>query len=78
MTPKSVRTPFPRLMLSIPEAAGSLGISENQFRAEVMPHVRTVRIGAGSVRVSVKELDRWVDRQSTITDPRETARCDST
>lgn len=70
MTPTTIRPPVPRIMLTIQEAAGACGLSENQFRDVVLPHVRTVRVGERTVRIPVEELRRYAQERAALTDPR--------
>jgi hypothetical protein len=49
----------PSLALPVDQAAASLGISENHFRREVLPHVRSIKLGKVRI-VPVIELERWL------------------
>ena len=57
--------PIPRLLLSKQEAADSLGMSRRHFERHVQPHVRCVHSGQLTL-YPVKDLQRWVDEESTI------------
>ena len=46
------------LALPVDQAAASLGISENHVRREVLPAVRSIKIG--KVRIVAVELERWL------------------
>ena len=62
----TVERPLPRLALTKPEAAASLGISVDSFERYVQPHVRIVR--RGRMRLyPVEELRRWLDANAALT-----------
>ena len=49
----------PTLALPVTQAAAALGLSETNFRTNVLPHIRSIK--AGRVRiVPVLELERWL------------------
>lgn len=50
---------IPALALPVAQAAASLGLSENHFRRDVLPHVRTIKVGRVRI-VPVIELERWL------------------
>lgn len=52
----------PRLLVSIDEAAGMLGIGETVFREEILPGICTVPVGKRE-KVDVADLRKWVDTQ---------------
>jgi hypothetical protein len=57
------RPDAPRLALRPEEAADAIGVSRGFLYQEVLPEVRVVR--RGRVRlVSVRELDRWLERNA--------------
>jgi hypothetical protein len=47
------------LALPVQQAAASLGLSENHFRRDVLPHVRSIKVGKVRI-VPVVELERWL------------------
>jgi len=49
----------PAPALPVAQAAASLGLSENHFRSEVLPHVRSIKVGKVRI-VPVIELERWL------------------
>jgi hypothetical protein len=49
----------PALALQVAQAAAALGLSENHFRSEVLPHVRSIKVGRVRI-VPVIELERWL------------------
>ncbi len=59
MTEPQQRPPVPPLALPVSDAAAAIGVSETVFRREVLPYVRSVRIGKARV-VAVVELERWL------------------
>jgi hypothetical protein len=58
MTASRQPADVPSLALPVDEAAAALGISENHFRREVLPHVRSIKVGKVRI-VPVIELERW-------------------
>lgn len=60
------REPPPRLALSVPEAAASIGVSRDSFDKYVLPDVRVIRRGR-LVLVPVRELERWLRREAALT-----------
>ncbi len=50
----------PRLALNVAESCAALGISADTFTANVLPGIRTVRLGRRIV-IPVSELQRWLD-----------------
>lgn len=67
---RKLATPIPRLALTPPEAAASIGVGEDFFTEHVRPELRLVRRGR-KVLVPVPELERWVE-QNTEREPVET------
>ena len=49
----------PTLALPVAQAAASLGLSENHFRRDVLPQVRSIKVGRVRI-VPVIELERWL------------------
>lgn len=47
------------LALPVDRAAAALGLSENHFRRDVLPQVRSVKVGKTRI-VPVVELERWL------------------
>ena len=60
----SPEAPF-RLALSVPEVAGSIGVSVDFFDEHVRPELRVVRRGR-KVLVPVRKLECWLDRWEDI------------
>jgi hypothetical protein len=61
----------PRLGLTKPEAADSLGMSVDSFDRHVAPDLRVVRIG--KLRIyPVPELEKWLDERAELTLDRRT------
>jgi len=52
-------TQVPTLALRVEHAAASLGLSESAFRRDVLPNVRSVKVGRVRV-IAVIELERWL------------------
>ena len=57
--------PVARVLLTLPEAAEACAVSLEHFRRCILPHLKVVRLRT-SVRVSVKELERWVEENGAI------------
>ena len=59
----------PRRSLAIPvaDAAASLGLSENTSRHNVLPHIRSIKVGRMLI-VPVIELERWVHLNARFVD----------
>jgi len=49
----------PTLALPVAQAAASLGLSENHFRRDVLPQVRSIKVARVRI-VPVIELERWL------------------
>lgn len=63
---KKLSAPIPRIALTPPEAAASIGVGEDHFTEHVRPELRLVRRGR-KVLVPVAELERWVDANAEHT-----------
>jgi excisionase family DNA binding protein len=67
---KAARVPqsTPRISLTVPEAAGATGFSENYLRVliarHVIPHVRVGR----AIRVMVSDLERFLNQHRVSVD----------
>ncbi len=59
--------PIPPLALRVADAAAAIGLSESAFRREVLPHVRSVKVGKARV-VAVVELERWLYLNGRLVD----------
>ena len=57
-----------RVALTVPGAAAALGLSADSFARHVAGELRLLRVGR-SVRVPVRELERWAERSAAL-DPR--------
>jgi excisionase family DNA binding protein len=57
--------PDRRLALSIDEAARVLSLSRDSFERHVMGEIRVLRVGR-RLLVPVRELEKWIDRASSI------------
>ena len=55
---KKLEAPIPRVALTVPEAAASLGIGVDFFNENVRPELRIIRRGSKRL-VPVAELERW-------------------
>jgi len=53
----------PRLALNVAEACAALGISADTFTANVLPAIRTVRLGRRIV-IPISELQAWLDSRA--------------
>lgn len=57
--------PVPRLALRCDEAAAAIGVTESVLRAMLTAgQIGYVRIGRGSMRVPVIEIERWIAETS--------------
>jgi hypothetical protein len=56
---KKLRAEIPRVALTPPEAAASLGVGLDFFDQHVAPELRLIRRGRKRL-VPVRELERWV------------------
>lgn len=57
----------PSLALPVDRAAASLGLSETSFRTNVLPHVRSIKVGRARI-VPVIELERWLHLNGRFAD----------
>jgi excisionase family DNA binding protein len=61
---RAVVAPFPRVALTLEEAAEAMGVSLSHLRRHILPDLRVIR--SGSVRlVPVTELNAWAEREAT-------------
>lgn len=60
---KMERLPPPRIALTPPEAAESLGVSHDFFREHIDPELRWIRRGRKRL-VPVSELQAWAERSA--------------
>ena len=67
MTEPRQPAPVPTLALRVEHAAASLGLSESAFRRDVLPNVRSVKVGRVRV-VAVIELERWLYLNGRLAD----------
>lgn len=61
----TVHAPIPRVALTVPEAAASLGCGETYFNEYVRPQLRLIRRGR-KVLVPVAELERWTGENAEL------------
>ena len=57
----------PPLALPVDQAAASLGLSETNFRNNVLPYVRSIKVGRARI-VPVIEIERWLHLNSRFED----------
>lgn len=55
------------LALPVDRAAAALGLSENHFRRDVLPHLRSVKVGRTRI-VPMVELERWLHLNARFAD----------
>jgi hypothetical protein len=55
---KKLEVGIPRIALTIPEAAASIGVGVDFFAAHVQPELRIIRRGSKRL-IPVAELERW-------------------
>jgi excisionase family DNA binding protein len=60
---KKLHAPIPRIALTPPEAAASLGVGPDFFAEHVQPEVRVVRRGRKRL-IPVAELERWASENA--------------
>ena len=60
---KKLDAPIPRVALTVPEAAASLGIGVDFFNENIRPELRVIRRGSKRL-VPVAELERWCSENS--------------
>jgi excisionase family DNA binding protein len=63
---RKLSAPIPRIALTVPEAAASLGVGVDFFREHVQPELRIIRKGSKRL-VPVLELQRWADENAERT-----------
>jgi hypothetical protein len=56
---RKLAAPIPRLALTPPEAAASIGVGEDFFTEHVRPELHLIRRGR-KVLIPVTELERWM------------------
>ena len=64
-TPRKVTAAVTPLAYSISQACAALGVGETVFRANVLPHLRVVRLG-GRVLIPVRDLERYVETNTVV------------
>ncbi|MDP1857208.1 MAG: hypothetical protein Q8K82_00975 [Gemmatimonadaceae bacterium] len=57
----------PALALPVAQAAASLGLSENHFRHEILPQVRSIKVGKVRI-VPVIEFEWWLHLHARFAD----------
>ena len=55
---KKLDAPIPRVALSIPESAASLGVGIDFFNENIRPELKVIRRGSKRL-IPVSELERW-------------------
>jgi excisionase family DNA binding protein len=55
---KKLAAPIPRVALTVPEAAASLGVGVDFFNENIRPELRIIRRGSKRL-IPVAELERW-------------------
>lgn len=60
---KKLDAPIPRVALTIPEAAASLGVGPDFFDQHIRPELRVIRRGSKRL-IPVEELRRWADENA--------------
>jgi len=60
---KKLDAPIPRVALTIPEAAASLGVGVDFFNEQIRPELRLIRRGSKRL-VAVAELARWAEEHA--------------
>lgn len=65
---RKLAAPIPRVALTPPEAAASIGVGEDFFSENVRPELRLIRRGR-KVLVPITELERWVEENAALTLP---------
>jgi excisionase family DNA binding protein len=60
---KKLDAPIPRVALTVPEAAASIGVGVDFFNENIRPELRVVRRGSKRL-VPVAELERWCEQNS--------------
>jgi excisionase family DNA binding protein len=60
---KKLSAPIPRVALTIPEAAASLGVGVDFFNDNIRGELRLIRRGSKRL-IPVAELERWCERNA--------------
>jgi hypothetical protein len=60
---KKLPAPIPRVALTIPEAAASIGVGVDFFDQHIRPELKVIRRGSKRL-VSVSELQRWCEENA--------------
>jgi hypothetical protein len=63
---KKIATEVPRVALTIPEAAASVGVGPDFFDQHIRPELKVIRRGSKRL-VPVAELERWCEENATRT-----------
>ena len=58
---------LPVLALTVEQAAASLGLGSQVFRRDVLPRVRSIKVGRTRI-VPVIELERWLHLHAEFAD----------
>ena len=60
---KKLGAPIPRVALTVPEAAASIGVGVDFFDQHVRPDLRVIRRGSKRL-IPVAELERWAEENA--------------
>ncbi|MGA9635493.1 MAG: hypothetical protein WBQ41_09705 [Solirubrobacterales bacterium] len=60
---KKLDAPIPRLALTVPEAAASIGVGVDFFDEHVRPELKVIRRGSKRL-IPVAELQRWCEENA--------------
>jgi excisionase family DNA binding protein len=63
---KKLAVAVPRVALTIPEAAASLGVGVDFFNDNIRPELRVIRRGSKRL-IAVAELERWAEQNAERT-----------
>jgi excisionase family DNA binding protein len=55
---RKLEAPIPRVCLTVPEAAASLGVGPDFFDQHIRPEIKVIRRGSKRL-IPVQELERW-------------------